>query len=321
MAKMENKTKPTESSSRPLDGIAVGISVANSEDLDQLGYTVDDVNRVTVRLSEALLSAGARLVFGHDWRRDGIMAAISRIAVKHQPSGQCTSEPMIQNLLPWPTEPMLDAEVRADLEKRGLIKIEQIGLPECQWTSPTDLIARAIALTHLRRELARRTQARVCIGGKEKSSQGFYAGIIEEAWTAAADKQPLYVASFLGGASARLVEAIQNTQKADSIAALKPIAAVYNPAASAAPELVPPKDLFNGFDPDQLQQNSGLDPDDWTRLLGASDVAPFAALVIRGLSQRPPKAASASRKSAEPSKRGPRSTSKKRTTKKRGSSS
>ena len=208
MAKTSKKIEQTQISSRPIEGIVVGISVANSEDLDQLGYTADDVNRVTVRLSEALLSAGARLVFGHDWRHDGIMDAISCIAAKYHPSGQSSSEPMIQNLLPWPDEPLLDAEVRGDLEQRGLIKIEQIGLPDCQWTSPTDKIARAIALTHLRRELAGRIHARVCIGGKETSSQGFYAGIVEEAWTAAANGQPLYVGRFLGGASARLVEAI-----------------------------------------------------------------------------------------------------------------
>ena len=208
MAKTSKETEQTQISSRPIEGIVVGISVADSDDLEQLGYTPDDVNRVTVRLSQALLSAGARLVFGHDWRRDGIMDAICRIAVKYRPSAQSSSEPMIQNLLPWPTEPLLDAEVRGDLEQRGLIKIEQIGLPDCQWRSPTDPIARAIALTHLRKELARRTHARVCIGGKEKSSQGFYAGIIEEAWTAAANGQLLFVAKFLGGASCDKLEAL-----------------------------------------------------------------------------------------------------------------
>src|SRR5712691_8325750 len=50
----------TQASRRPLHGLVVGISVSESENLAAWGYTSADVNRVTLRLSEALLAAGAR---------------------------------------------------------------------------------------------------------------------------------------------------------------------------------------------------------------------------------------------------------------------
>ena len=145
-------------------------------------------NRVTVRLSEALLAAGARLAFGHDWRPDGVMDAICRFAVKFQPPDCSITEPLIHNFLPWPTQPAMDAELRRDLEQRRVLKVETLGLPKCDWQSPEDETAKAIGLSHMRRELARRTDARVCVGGRTgrgsdaKPLGGFFAGVIEEAY-------------------------------------------------------------------------------------------------------------------------------------------
>jgi hypothetical protein len=273
---------------RSLEGLAVGISVAESDDLAAHGYTAEDVNRVTIRLSEALLGAGARLVFGHDWRPDGVMDAICRIAVKYQPTPPLrkAAGPLIRNLLPWPEQPALDPEMRRDLEQRGIMKVETAGLPESSWSSPTDKTARAIALTHLRRQLASQTDARVCVGGKEEKFGGFYPGIVEEAYNATIAGQPLYVGSFLGGAAARLVDAIQHPDDAASIPALSLIAdkrAAYKAVHARAATLLPPKNLAEAFDSKSLQARSGLSPDDWTKLLSASDVDTFAALVIRGL--------------------------------------
>ena len=63
-------------SNRPLGGLRVGLSIGNSaEDGLARGFDSDQVNRVTVRLTRSLLAQGARVVLGHDWRRDGVMHA------------------------------------------------------------------------------------------------------------------------------------------------------------------------------------------------------------------------------------------------------
>ena len=293
MAKADSSTPSPEVSRRPLDGLAIGISVSNSDDLANFGYTGDDVNRVTVRLCEALLEAGARLVFGHDWRPDGVMDAICRSAVKHQPPMQKgQSKPLLLSLLPWPDQPRLDPDVRRDLEQRGVMRIESVGLPEGEMPTTDKDELRAVALSHLRRKLAEQTDARVCLGGKEKGVQGFYAGVVEEAYNAAREGKPVYVGTFLGGAAAKVASYLRPAAGARATRSID----VFAPKSRGDKKDVPKtraiiydadeENLSAGFDSVELQKNSGLSTEDWQRLLEAPDVETFSALVIRGLKQR-----------------------------------
>ena len=68
--------------SRPLQDCAVGISISESEDSSDRGFPRWQVNRATVQTAAALLGQGAGVVFGHDWREDGVMDAIYRFAVQ-----------------------------------------------------------------------------------------------------------------------------------------------------------------------------------------------------------------------------------------------
>jgi hypothetical protein len=70
-------------SERPLSGCVIGISISESEEMDRLGFDRSEMNRCVVRLSESLLSAGARLAFGHDWRPGGVMEAVAALAVRY----------------------------------------------------------------------------------------------------------------------------------------------------------------------------------------------------------------------------------------------
>ncbi len=201
----------TPTSTRPLHGLVIGISVSESENIAEWGYTSADVNRVTVRLSEALLSAGARLMLGHDWRPDGIMDTLCRLAVKYQPSTEANAnEPLIRSLLHWPLQSSLDPTLRAELEQRGVLKIETMPAPKGDWQSAEDPLAVAIAVAEMRQRLAETCCARICVGGKEARGKndrlsGFYAGVIEEAYRTAQADKPVYFGSFLGGASASVV--------------------------------------------------------------------------------------------------------------------
>ncbi len=204
-----------QSTSRPLQGLVIGLSVSVSENIGSWGYTPEDVNRVTVRMSEALLAAGARLMFGHDWRPDGIMDALCRLAVRYQPAGEVnSSEPLISSLLPWPLQTSLDPTLRTELEQRGVLRIESMPAPAGDWPSSEDPTAKAVALSELRIALGERCDARICIGGKEAkkpddSIGGFFSGVIEEAYRTVMADKPVYIGSFLGGASAAVVECLR----------------------------------------------------------------------------------------------------------------
>jgi len=211
----------------PLHDLVIGISISESDDLAEWGYTPADVNRATVRMSEALLTEGAQLIFGHDWRPDGIMDAVCRLAIRYQPSGRGSSDdPLIQSLLAWPNESSMEPTLRTELEQRGVLKIEMLSPPEGEWQSPDAPAAKALALSEMRKELAKRCDARVCLGGRDGSDknhpvQGFYAGVVEEAYRTLQEEEdkkerPVYFGSFLGGACAKVADFLKKKTSHDS---------------------------------------------------------------------------------------------------------
>jgi hypothetical protein len=190
------------------------------------------------------------------------------------------------------------------MEQRGVMRITTVGLPEGDFSTLDQSTQKAIALTHLRRELSKQTDARVCLGGKEQSAAGFFAGIVEEAAATARENKPLYLSRLLGGAAARIVDALQQPEAAKSLPSLHMLAAqrpayeqlvtqqrtraITRAATPRSPdEFQPPtENLADEFRNEVLQRNSGLSLDDWSRLINALDVDTFVSLVIRGLKNR-----------------------------------
>lgn len=196
------------------------------------------VNRITLQLAQALIGQGASVVFGHDWREDGVMEAVHGFAQQirgpfpmHQAeAGDRKGEelrrmrdlegdrlpPPLINILPWPGASTLDAAQRKRLE--GTLLIATAAPP------PEELLdrlkargddprlsdhARGLALAKLREELTRYTDARICIGGQITNFKGILPGIIEEALRALDARKPVYLCGLLGGATARLIESFE----------------------------------------------------------------------------------------------------------------
>lgn len=206
---------------RPLAGLAVGISISESEDSAARGCPPESVNRVVSLLIEALIPQGARVVLGHDWRPEGVMGQALDFAQRYGEtvSSEDAPQPKLTNLVPWPDRPHLDREDRDILA--DVLRVEEAGLPvdlkayEGQSPSPKERDSdacrylRARGLTHLRRRLTALTHARICIGGRLKGWSGRYPGIVEEALLAARHAQPLYLCGMLGGATAQIIDAIR----------------------------------------------------------------------------------------------------------------
>lgn len=203
------------SNRRPLTGLRVAISVSESADLDKRGTTPAGLNRLTVRLSRALLAEGAVLAFGHDWRNDGIMDAICGSAIESFGiPGIDVQPPLILNLIPWPDSPRTAEHALLRLE--GILKVEEADLPEDvtqlrrELTSDPDLhrYLRGRGLTHLRRRLTKLCDARICIGGRDNGYSGRYPGVFEEALFSFEENKPTYLVGLLGGISESLGQAL-----------------------------------------------------------------------------------------------------------------
>lgn len=216
---------------RPLVGCIVNLSISESDDSAQRGFPLWQVNRVTLQVVSALFGQGASVVFGHDWREDGVMEAVYGFARQVQPpvplspaDTAAEDQPLLRNLLPWPDKPLLPER---DLEQLGAtLRVESAGLPKellafdekARQAEPNSALyqyIRARGLTFLRHRLNEACHVRLCLGGRRSGFAGRYPGVIEEAFLAVTDKKPLYLASFLGGATEQVVDAIEGKQMTD----------------------------------------------------------------------------------------------------------
>jgi hypothetical protein len=99
---------------RPLAGKVVNVSISESDDSPKRGFPKWQVNRVTLQIVSALFGQGAGIVFGHDWREDGVMEAVHGFALQVQPPlplppevAEADRQPLLRNILPWPDVPRL----------------------------------------------------------------------------------------------------------------------------------------------------------------------------------------------------------------------
>jgi hypothetical protein len=295
---MKPRVKVPAASSRPLEDITIGISVAYGEDSADRGFTMEEMNSCIVRLAEGLLEKGARLVFGHDWRPDGVMTAIAELAVRYEPiPGRSTRAPArcrITNLVPWDSHAELPAKLREDLERRGMLKIEETSLPKpllrrkSNWDKPT---LRAAALSFLRQRLAELCRARICLGGKFKKYEGFWPGVFEEAWTGAELQQPVFLSHILGGAASLTLTASESeeTKEWDFLIAGTSNESLQKGRQSLAKSISLPgfANVQKVMGASQLQKNSRLHPDDWRHLTQTTDIAVLTTLVAKALSPAP----------------------------------
>ena len=213
---------------RPLVGRVVNISISESDDSAKRGFPTWQVNRVTLQVVAALFGQGAGVVFGHDWREDGVMEVVYGFARQMQPPVSLSSaeeespgQPLLRNLLPWPDKPHLSER---DLEQlTSTLRVECAGLPEelrsaenealrAGPESPPYKYLRARGLTHLRHQLDKASNARLCLGGRRSGSAGRYPGVIEEALFALRNNKPLYLATLLGGATQQVVDAFKGKE-------------------------------------------------------------------------------------------------------------
>jgi SLOG cluster2 len=242
---------------RPLAGRVVNLSISESDDSESLGYPSWQINRVTLQLVAALFGQGASLVFGHDWREDGVLEAVYGFARQVQPpiplsaeNAAAVDQPLLSNLLPWPDRPYLSER---DLERlSSTLRVKSAGLPEELQTWAEEAMRverkndlypylRARGLTFLRHRLTDACDVRLCLGGHRGGFAGRYPGVVEEALLAVRSNKPLYLAGFLGGATGQVIDAIEGKRMPDD----------FCPA--------PPEDLYQRFSNGEF--DNANDPD------------------------------------------------------------
>ena len=194
---------------------SVGISVSPCMDAERIGYDNRQINRIVIRVAQFFLNRDMRVIFGHDWREDGVMRAVAEFASKvaagakgfEETSGRVRSrrengreQPRMLNVVPTGRESLNRAALEAEHDGGGVLEV--ISTRELFWEEAWET-DRPAELTALRKWITGLLNpgCRICLGGKEKRHEGVEPGVMEEARLALKRKKPLYLLGGFGGAA------------------------------------------------------------------------------------------------------------------------
>lgn len=206
---------------------SVGISVSPCADAAKIGYDHRQINRIVIRVAQYFLNRNMRVIFGHDWREDGVMRAVADFAnivaagaeksyeqSSHSPQSRVMNARML-NVVPTAKGSFSRAALDARLESGGALEVisvevalESLSVEMQELLSPvvSPVITRDAELTTLRYCITALLDpgCRICMGGKTSGFEGREPGVIEEAKLALEYDKPLYLMGGFGGATRML---------------------------------------------------------------------------------------------------------------------
>jgi hypothetical protein len=256
----------------------VGISVSDPgrTELEARGLTDDHVHHVFVELSRQILAAGGSLAYGGDLRHSGytrtLIALLRTYSTADRPAkGRIHA--------------YLAAPVWRRLSARDESELAVVATPEKVAPAGDDAdgsaAARARAFTAMRRQMTSDVDARVVVGGRLSGQEGRWPGVVEEVFLALRAAKPLLVVGGLGGAAARVADAIRGSIPAELTTEFQ------RTNTDGCQALV---DANVGVGEDELhavlrgaELRNGLSRGENTTLFEATDLDLIVALVMRGL--------------------------------------
>lgn len=261
-----------------LEGVAVSISVSESEDLPRLGLAPYHCSMAIAELARAIFIAGGTVVYGGRLVPAGFTDVLLDEARRYREDRDaliiCLAESEHRKLT---TEELLLRQQRL-AASADIVCLDSAGTPiEIASRETTSTAAdSATALSGMRRFVSDFTQARVVLGGRLTGSQGTMPGILEEALMSVERRQPLYVAGGFGGASCAIARALD---RADFGWLPANCPAGAEATASDLAELISAENEFG-------RQDDGLSPSEREQLAVTHRPSDIASLVVLGLSKR-----------------------------------
>ena len=196
---------------------SVSISVSPCEHATRLGYDSRQINRIVIRMAQYFLDRDMRVIFGHDWREDGVMRAVADfagvVAARATPDETLEAKPRMLNVVPATWASLSGVAKEALRDSGGVIDVtafseevrsaaDQAGI-EHPGPDANPQQIREWELTALRYRITDLLTpgCRICLGGRLDEFEGEEPGVSQEARLALALHKPLYLMGGFGGAA------------------------------------------------------------------------------------------------------------------------
>jgi hypothetical protein len=200
-----------------LDGLNVGLSISESQNINDFGFEHIHLQDSLVEFTRYLLVSGASLSYGGDVKYDkefNFAQILFDLARGYQKEKIRPSD-KITNFVAYPMYNQIDVAIRAQLNDiarfvevspPGNLKGDHAEIIKAE--SVESLFVWAKSLSKMRAIMDSYINARIILGGKLTGYKGIYPGVVEEAYLALKSKKPVYLIGSMGGATKIIIDCL-----------------------------------------------------------------------------------------------------------------
>lgn len=274
----------------------IGISIADSTDIEAFGIGEEMFKDLTIELTRHLLKANGRIIYGGDLRDKGFTELFRDLARQYgQKEKEEADVQYIKNYLSWPLYNDLSKDKIADYlaSRINLINVKPgsaVDKTEEKLYIPSNLskgamLKWATSLTQMRTDSIKESYARIVAGGRTQGFSGFMPGIAEEFMIAYNSNKPIFLIGGFGGCAHVIANILEGKTNAKKLLDK----ALENPKYREFLEHAENKgfkvgySFFDTIKADRL--NNGLKLEDNERLFHSVDIIEIVSLVLKGLNE------------------------------------
>lgn len=203
-----------------LTGKTIGISISESDNINELGYGIQHLKDAVIEIARYILASGGKLAYGGDMRQGGFTELIFDLLAYYKADKSLQPHERFYSYLAYPISTRLTLEMQA--KEIQNVSFKKIAPPSDLQISnineflkpdtPANLYVWARCLTKMREEMESECNARIFIGGKTKDFKGKCSGILEEFLIAYKHKHPVYLVGAFGGITKDIVNALDGNR-------------------------------------------------------------------------------------------------------------
>ncbi len=203
-----------------LKGNTIGISISESDNLNELGYGLSHLKDAIIEIARYILALGGKLAYGGDMRKGGFTELIFDLLAYYKADKELQPHERFYSFLAYPTSTQLSLEKQAEL--RQSVSFKKIYPPDdlkiantndfLKPDTPENLYIWTRCLTKMREEMEMECKARIFIGGRTKGFKGKCPGILEECLIALKYHHAIYLVGAFGGITKDIIEVLNGKQ-------------------------------------------------------------------------------------------------------------
>lgn len=199
-----------------LKGKTIGISISESDNLSELGYSVMHLKDVMIEVARYIVSLGGTIAYGGDMRQGGFTELLFDLLAYYKADDELRPNERFHSFLAWPLSLLVTPEKEASLLHNVSfkkitpphdVKIEDV-TKFLEPISKESQYVWARCLTKMREEMELVCDARIFVGGRNRAFKGKLPGILEELLMAIEKKHPVFLIGAFGGITKDIISTL-----------------------------------------------------------------------------------------------------------------